>query len=89
MTLPNQTKWKEVIMFRHRSAISNESLVSTSLTGRFLWKVLQGYVIIIEQFWGDDVLDSYIIAYRDEDSISDQIYEKQIFSAFYSNDLKF
>ena len=27
--------------------------------------------------------------YRDEDSISDQIYQKQIFSVFYYEDLKF
>ena len=29
------------------------------------------------------------MVYRDEDSILDQIYEKQIFSAFYYEDLKF
>ena len=29
------------------------------------------------------------MAYRDEDSILDQICEKQIFSAFYYEDLKF
>ena len=29
-------------------------------------------------FCGDVVLDGVIIAYRDEDRISDQIYEKQI-----------
>ena len=32
-----------------------------------------------------DVLDNFIMAYRDEDSMLDQIYEKQIFSAFYMN----
>ena len=36
-----------------------------------------------------NVLDSFIMAYRDEDSILDQVYEKQIFSAFYYEDLKF
>ena len=29
------------------------------------------------------------MAYRDEDSILDQIYAKQIFSAFYYEDLRF
>ena len=38
---------------------------------------------------GDVVLDSFNILYRDEDSILDQIYEKQLFSAFYHEDLKF
>ena len=35
------------------------------------------------------VLDSFNIVYGDEDSILDQIYEKHIFSSFYSVDLKF
>ena len=34
-------------------------------------------------------MDFFIIVYRDEDSILDQKYEKQIFSAFYYEDLKF
>ena len=38
---------------------------------------------------GDFVLDSFTMVYGDEDSILDQIYEKQIFSAIYSEDLKF
>ena len=38
---------------------------------------------------GDVVLDSFNMVYRDKDSILDQIYEKQIFSIFYSEDLKF
>ena len=38
---------------------------------------------------GDVVLDSFNIVYGDEDSILDQTYEKQIFLAFYSEDLKF
>ena len=36
-----------------------------------------------------DVLDSFNNAFRDEDSILDQIFEKQIFSNFYYEDLKF
>ena len=32
--------------------------------------------------WGDVVLDSFNKAYRDEDSILYQIYQKQIFSDF-------
>ena len=40
-------------------------------------------------FWGDDVFDSFIMAYRDEDSIIDHIYAKQIFSAFYYEDFEF
>ena len=31
-------------------------------------------------FYGDVVLDSFIVASRDEDSILDYIYEMQIFS---------
>ena len=38
---------------------------------------------------GDVVLDSYNIVYWDEDSILDQIYEKQICSTFYSEDFEF
>ena len=40
-------------------------------------------------FWGDVVLDIFNMAYRDEDSILDQIYQKQIFSDFYYEDSKF
>ena len=40
-------------------------------------------------FWWYDVFDSFILAKRDEDSILDQSFEKQIFSAFYNEDLKF
>ena len=40
-------------------------------------------------FLGDVVLDSSSMVYGDEDSILDQIYKKQIFSAFYSEDFKF
>ena len=52
-------------------------------------KPMQRYAIIIEEFLRSDVLDSFIMAFRDEDSIIDQIYEKQIFSAFYYVDSKF
>ena len=38
---------------------------------------------------GDVVLNSFNMVYGDENSILDQIYEKQIFSTFYSEDLKF
>ena len=34
-------------------------------------------------FWGDVVFDSLNMAYRDEDSISDQKYEQQIFWDLY------
>ena len=34
------------------------------------------------------VLDSFDKVYGDEDSILDQMYKKQIFSSFYSEDLK-
>ena len=37
-------------------------------------------------FRGDVVLDSVNVAYRDEDSILDQIYLKQIFLDFYYED---
>ena len=40
-------------------------------------------------FWGNVVLDSVNMAYRDEDSILDQIYEKQIFLNLYNEDLNF
>ena len=40
-------------------------------------------------FFGEVVLDSFIISYRDEDSIIDQKYEKQIFPALYYEDFKF
>ena len=32
---------------------------------------------------------SFIMVYMNDDSILDQIYEKQIFLGFYSEDLKF
>ena len=38
---------------------------------------------------GDVVLEGFNMVYRDEDSILDQIYENQIFSAFYYEDLRF
>ena len=31
--------------------------------------IVQSYAIIIEQFWGDGVLQSFSMVYRDEDSI--------------------
>ena len=40
-------------------------------------------------FCGDVVLDGVNIAYMDGDIILDQIYEKQIFSDFYYEDLRF
>ena len=40
-------------------------------------------------FWGDDVFDSFNMANRGGDSILDQIYEKQIFSSCYFEDLEF
>ena len=36
-----------------------------------------------KSFFGDVVLDSFDMSYRDEDSIIDQKYEKQIFWALY------
>ena len=39
--------------------------------------------------WGVDVSDSFILAYTDEGSILGQIYDEQIFSAFYFEDLIF
>ena len=39
-------------------------------------------------FRGDVVLGSFNMGYRDEDSIVDQLYQKQIFSDFYHEDLK-
>ena len=42
-----------------------------------------------KSFWGDVVSDSFNMVYGDEGSIYDPIYEKQILSAFYSEDLKF
>ena len=41
------------------------------------------------QFIGDDVLDSFNTAFRDEDSILDQMYAKQLISDFFYEDLKF
>ena len=38
-------------------------------------------------FKGADILDSFFMPYRDGDSILYQIYEKQIFSAFYFEDM--
>ena len=35
------------------------------------------------------MLDSFNNASKDEDSILDQIYEKEVFSDFYYKDLKF
>ena len=39
-------------------------------------------------FIGDVVLDSFNMSNRDEDSILDQKYEKQIFCALYFEDFK-
>ena len=39
-------------------------------------------------FIGDVVMYSFYMSYRDEDSILDQKYEKQIFYALYYGDLK-
>jgi len=40
-------------------------------------------------FGGNTVLSSIIIVKRDEDSVLDQIYEKQIFSYIYNEDFRF
>ena len=37
-------------------------------------------------FCGDVVLDSFNLAYKDQDNILDKIYEKQIFSVLYYKD---
>ena len=42
--------------------------------------IIQGYAIILEKFCEDFVLDSFNTAYRDEDSILNQIYHKKIIS---------
>ena len=47
---------------------------------------VQRYDIIIEQFWGDDVLDSFNNESRDEDNILYQIYLKQISLKLYYDD---
>ena len=52
-------------------------------------RYVKRYAMIIEQFWGDDVLDSFIMEYRDEDSILDQMYENQICYDFYHNDFNY
>ena len=41
------------------------------------------------RFCGDVVFDSFNMAYRDEDSILDQKYEKQVFWDLYYEDFKF
>ena len=41
------------------------------------------------RFGGDFVLDSVNMAYRDEDSISNQVYEKQIVLELYKKDFEF
>ena len=48
-----------------------------------------GHAIIIEQFLGDVVLDSFNNTSMDEDNIVDQIYIKKICSNFYWDDSKF
>ena len=40
----------------------------------------------ITQFCGDDVLNIFIMAYRDEDRTLDQLYEKQLLTDFYYGD---
>ena len=42
-----------------------------------------------KSFFGDVVLDSFDMSYRDEDSIIDQKYEKQIFCALIMKILNF
>ena len=53
---------------------------SSTLPSRSIWNIVAG---------GGVVLDSLNMAYSDEDSILDQKYKKQIFSAFIYEDLKF
>ena len=59
------------------------------LRGTILHPTYKGHAILIEQFWGNVVLDIVNMAYRDKDSILDQIYQKQIFSDFYYEDLEY
>ena len=40
----------------------------------------------VNSFFGDVVLDSFNMSYRDEDSILDLEYEKQIFCGLYYKD---
>ena len=47
---------------------------------------VQGYA---NSFRGDVVLDSFNMAYMDENSILDQIYQNQIFSDFYYEGFEF
>ena len=51
-----------------------------------IYSVTQSYANI---FWGDVVLDRFNNVSRDEDSILDQIYIKQMCSDFYYEDLGF
>ena len=48
-------------------------------------QILQRYA---DSFWGDDVLESVNMENRDKYSISEQIYEKQICSDLYYEDIK-
>ena len=50
---------------------------------------VQCYAIKSNSLLGNVVLDSFNMIDMDEDSILDQIYEKQICLAFYSEDLIF
>ena len=70
---PNQNTIKDV---KNHTTTKNERLKDV-------------IIIIINRFRGEDILNSFIMAYRDEDSILDQIHKKQIYSAFYYEDLKF
>ena len=42
-------------------------------------ETLQRYAIITEQFLSDDVLDSFTMAYRDEDSIFTKYMKRKYF----------
>ena len=37
------------------------------------------------RFWGDDVLDSFDMAYRDEDNILDQMNKTNMFGFYYDD----
>ena len=56
-----------------------------------VWFRGEGYQLRIrnDSLLVDVVLNSFYIAYRDEDSILDQTYQKQISSDFYYDDFQY
>ena len=77
---------EDVIKFTFIAAAATKQIAYMYSSGGYV--ILPPVIYSVTQsqsnsFWGDDVLDSFKMVYKDEESILDQTYEKQISSNFY------